>query len=74
MAPRIDRGSWETPAIFKLIQQRGNIADEEMFATFNMGVGGVLAVSPGDLGGLLGELPGAWQVGEVVSGEGFRWA
>jgi len=74
LGPRIDRRSWEAPAIFKLIQERGEIADEEMFATFNMGVGAVLAVSPTDLDGLLGELPGSWQIGEVVSGEGFRWA
>jgi phosphoribosylformylglycinamidine cyclo-ligase len=40
----IDRGSWKAPAIFDLIQDLGRVADEEMYHTFNMGVGYVLVV------------------------------
>ncbi len=38
----------KTPVIFDLLQKWGNIEEEEMYKTFNMGVGMVLAVSEGD--------------------------
>ena len=38
----------ETPAIFRLIQEEGVIADEEMFRVFNMGIGFVTVVAKGD--------------------------
>ena len=41
--------SYEVPAIFKLIQKEGNIADEMMYNTFNMGLGMVIAVNPEDV-------------------------
>nr|CAA9234497.1 Phosphoribosylformylglycinamidine cyclo-ligase [uncultured Armatimonadetes bacterium] len=40
----VDRRSWEPAPIFRLIQEAGNIADNEMFRTFNMGIGMVLVV------------------------------
>lgn len=40
----IERGSWPVPPIFRLLQERGAIAEREMFTTFNMGVGLVLIV------------------------------
>jgi len=42
---RIEKNSWEIPKIFKLIQNRGDISDNEMFRTFNMGIGMVLVVT-----------------------------
>jgi phosphoribosylformylglycinamidine cyclo-ligase len=39
-------GSWFIPPIFDLIEQHGQIEKEEMFSTFNMGVGMVVFVSP----------------------------
>jgi len=39
-------GSWEVPELFRLIQQHGEISDEEMLRVFNMGVGMVLIVDP----------------------------
>ena len=41
----IHKGSWEIPTIFHLIQQRGNVPQQDMYRTFNMGVGLVLVVS-----------------------------
>ncbi len=35
----IDRSAWRVPKVFKEIQARGNVADAEMFRTFNMGIG-----------------------------------
>jgi phosphoribosylformylglycinamidine cyclo-ligase len=40
----IDRRSWTVPPIFKLIQEMGKIPDNEMYRTFNMGIGMVLFV------------------------------
>lgn len=38
----VERGSWHVPAIFNLIQDLGRVPEEEMYHTFNMGVGFVL--------------------------------
>ena len=74
LGARIVRGSWKVPAIFNRIQQRGKIADEEMFRTFNMGVGMILVVGSRSVSGLMakcGELKQkAWVIGDVVAGNG----
>ncbi|MBS4536137.1 phosphoribosylformylglycinamidine cyclo-ligase [Clostridium sp. D2Q-14] len=41
----IDLSSWEISEIFKMMQRLGNIDRDEMFRTFNMGIGYVIAVS-----------------------------
>jgi phosphoribosylformylglycinamidine cyclo-ligase len=41
----IDTNSWKVPPIFKLIQRGGEVASEEMYQVFNMGIGMVLVVS-----------------------------
>jgi phosphoribosylformylglycinamidine cyclo-ligase len=41
---KIDRESWPIPSIFSLIQKEGKISDEDMFRTFNMGIGMALVV------------------------------
>src|SRR5216110_2132214 len=48
---RIDTAAWPVPPIFNVLARGGRIAREEMFATFNMGVG-VAAVVPPDRAGL----------------------
>ena len=40
----VDRSSWSIPKIFQIIQRKGQIADKEMFTTFNMGIGFVMVV------------------------------
>ena len=44
----IDKSSYEVPAIFKLMQKKGEISDEMMYNTFNMGIGMVLCVDERD--------------------------
>ena len=44
----VKKDSYEVPAVFKLLQKTGNIADEMMYNTYNMGLGMVLAVAPED--------------------------
>ena len=50
---RIRLGSWPVLPIFQLLQRLGNIPEQEMLRTFNMGIGMVLVVSPRDLLGIL---------------------
>ncbi len=73
LGARIDKGAWEPQPIFRLIQERGNIAEEEMYRTFNMGLGMMLAVAPEDVDAVRSQLPRARAVGEVVRGEGVEW-
>ena len=40
---RVDRRAWTVPPIFRFLQDRGGVSDEEMFRAFNMGVGMILA-------------------------------
>ena len=41
----IDRQSWEMPPVFRWLQEQGNIAEQEMYRTFNCGVGMVICVA-----------------------------
>ncbi len=45
----IDMNSWEVPKIFKSLMEWGNISEEGMYATFNMGIGFVMVVKEADL-------------------------
>src|SRR5437773_3335990 len=77
---RIDTAAWPVPPIFNVLARGGRIAREEMFATFNMGVG-VAAVVPPDRAGLAVDICRAngadgWIIGEIVAGErgvGLLW-
>jgi phosphoribosylformylglycinamidine cyclo-ligase len=44
----IDANSWQRPAIFDWLQEKGNIIDEEMYRTFNNGIGMVVCVAAED--------------------------
>jgi phosphoribosylformylglycinamidine cyclo-ligase len=64
LGARLDRKAWELHAIFELVRKRGRIADDEMYGTFNMGLGMILVVDSSDVP------PGAIVVGEVVRHSG----
>ena len=63
---RLDRAAWEVPPIFRLLQRRGAVADEEMYRVFNMGIGMVLIVPPRQVALAQSALPEALVIGEVV--------
>ncbi len=44
MEPEFNWGAWEVPAIFRLIQEIGNVPEEDMRQTFNMGIGLVFII------------------------------
>jgi phosphoribosylformylglycinamidine cyclo-ligase len=56
LAPRIDRSNWVVPAVFDWLQREGNIAEDEMHRTFNMGIGLVFAVAAGEVDQVMTEL------------------
>jgi phosphoribosylformylglycinamidine cyclo-ligase len=66
----LDRAAWTVPPIFRLIQQRGQVSDDEMYRVFNMGIGMVVIVAPEDVDAAVADirLPQA-----VVIGETFAW-
>lgn len=45
----VEKDSYEVPPIFKLLQKTGNIEDQMMYNTYNMGLGMILAVDPADV-------------------------
>ena len=47
-AVEIGRGSWPVPAVFRVMQEIGNVSEEEMHRTFNMGVGIVVVCATSD--------------------------
>jgi phosphoribosylformylglycinamidine cyclo-ligase len=63
----VDSGSWPVPPIFSLIQQRGDIDDEEMVRTFNVGIGMTIVIPAAAVEVALGALPEAREIGRVVA-------
>ena len=45
----IEKDSYPVPPIFKLLSEKGNIAEQMMYNTFNMGIGMVIAVDAADV-------------------------
>ena len=74
---RVERGAWEVPPLFRLIQTAGGVSEAEMFRVFNMGIGFVLSV-PADaaedtLARLRASGETACRLGEVVAGAGVTF-
>jgi phosphoribosylformylglycinamidine cyclo-ligase len=65
LGARLNKAAWEVPPIFELIRKRGRIAHDEMYGTFNMGLGMILVVDRKDVPS------GATVVGEVVRQAGL---
>ncbi|HSL25148.1 MAG TPA: phosphoribosylformylglycinamidine cyclo-ligase [Acidimicrobiia bacterium] len=69
----LDRRSWEIPNVFEVIQEWGEIPDEEMESTFNLGIGFCLIVAAPDADSVCRATGhDARVVGRVVAGEGVR--
>jgi phosphoribosylformylglycinamidine cyclo-ligase len=70
----IERRTWQVPPLFRLLQQHGRIADDEMFRAFNMGIGLIIVCPSRDAQRVLNALdvagePAAQRIGFVVSGD-----
>jgi phosphoribosylformylglycinamidine cyclo-ligase len=70
----IDRHAWPLPPIFALLQHLGGIPDDDMYRTFNMGIGFIIVCQPNLEEQVLGTLaeagePHAVRIGQVVLGD-----
>lgn len=69
----IRKDSYEVPPIFKLMQKKGNIEEQMMYNTFNMGIGMIVAVSPQDVDKTMEAIKAAGEtafiIGETKAGE-----
>jgi len=67
---QIDSQSWSRPAIFDWLQEKGNVEPNEMYRTFNCGIGMVLVISPDDVSDTLSILKehqlAAMQIGKIT--------
>ena len=63
----LDRSTWEVPGVFRAIQEAGGVHPDEMWRTFNMGVGMVVVVPASQAGAVAGAAGmRVWRVGTVV--------
>ncbi|MGF0032088.1 phosphoribosylformylglycinamidine cyclo-ligase [Bariatricus sp. SGI.154] len=69
----VKKDSYEVPAIFKLLAKKGDIAEEMMYNTFNMGLGMVIALDPEDADKAMEAIRAAGEepyvVGHIEAGE-----
>ena len=72
LAAQLDAAAWLVPPLFSVIQERGEVARDEMYRVFNMGLGLVMACGPGDEAALLAAVPEAVPVGRVTRSTGDR--
>lgn len=69
LCARIDRSAWEVPPVFAALMRLGSVDREEMFSTFNMGIGFVAVVAAGDADKAMAAAAGAVKIGKVEAGE-----
>ena len=62
----VEKNSYEVPAIFKLLQKTGDIEEQMMYNTFNMGLGMVIALDPADVDKTLEAIRAAGDTAYVV--------
>jgi phosphoribosylformylglycinamidine cyclo-ligase len=71
---RINLGTWDVPPIFNIIKAMGDMSDEAIFGTLNMGIGLIFIVKPSQRAQVLEALKSAGEtpsvIGYVVKGEG----
>lgn len=62
--------SWKPSPIFQLIQSLGKVSPKEMYRVFNMGMGFLIILRPGDVRQAIQEIPELVTVGQVIEGSG----
>ena len=69
----VEKNSYEVPAIFKMLAREGEIAEQMMYNTYNMGLGMILAVDPADVDKTMEAVKAAgktpYVVGKIEDGE-----
>lgn len=65
----IDARSWPMPPVFEFLREQGDVPVDDMYRTFNMGIGLVIVCSRADLDGVLTKLISSGEVGAGLIGE-----
>ena len=69
----VEKNSYEVPAIFKLMAKKGNVSEQMMYNTYNMGLGMIVAVDPADVDKTMEAMRSAgdtpYVVGKIIDGE-----
>jgi phosphoribosylformylglycinamidine cyclo-ligase len=77
LGARVRRSAWPVPPLFRLIQKGGSVPDAEMYRTFNMGIGMILVVAPGELHDVEPSLERrgepSFVIGSLVAGDGVAY-
>ena len=72
-AASLDKGSWKIPPIFEIIKKRARLGEEELYRTFNMGIGMAVILGRDETAKAIGRLKRsgikAYNIGEVI-----KWA
>lgn len=71
----IEKNSFEKPYIFKLVEELDKIEENELYRSFNMGIGLVIAVEKSIADQVIESISNdnkAWKIGEVVKGTGVQ--
>ena len=63
-------GNWKIPPLFRLIQQKGGVDQDEMYHVFNMGIGMALICASGDVKSFTKALPETMVIGEITKQTG----
>jgi phosphoribosylformylglycinamidine cyclo-ligase len=70
----VRKGSWEMLPIFRLIEAKGGVPDQELYQVFNMGIGMTLIVAAAKADAVMrfarARKHRTWVIGEVVKGRG----
>ncbi|MBR2442351.1 MAG: phosphoribosylformylglycinamidine cyclo-ligase, partial [Clostridia bacterium] len=73
IAAEIDKNSYEVPPVFKVMQRRAEITDEQIYNTFNMGIGMVVCVAPENVEAAMSALKATGEevvlLGKTVAGQ-----
>jgi phosphoribosylformylglycinamidine cyclo-ligase len=64
----VEQSSWEVPPLFSWLQRTGDVPFDDMFRTFNMGIGLIVVCAEADAGRLLSELENSGERGAVRIG------
>jgi phosphoribosylformylglycinamidine cyclo-ligase len=70
LVAKFDSHAWAVPPIFQLIQQRGNVDQDEMYHVFNMGIGMAIICSTENVDHFIEALPEAKVIGKVIKQAG----
>ena len=69
----IEKNSYEVPAIFKMMAREGNVEEEMMYNTYNMGIGMMVCVDPADVDKTMEAIKAAgdtpYVIGKITDGE-----